>query len=117
MVESTRLGGLDTRSVFGGVLAEESFMDVGDHTTTSNGGLDEDVELFVTSDSKKEMTRCDSSHLEVLGCISSQFEHFCSEIFQNGSCVNCSSCANSVLCAHSSLQESVDSSNGELIYI
>lgn len=64
-------------------------MDVGNDTTTSNGGLDEDVQLFVTSDGEQKMSGGDSAHLEVLGGITREFEDFSSEILKNSSSVDC----------------------------
>ena len=46
-------------------------MNVRDDTTTSNGSLDECVELFVSSDSKLQMSGSDSLHLEILASVSS----------------------------------------------
>lgn len=48
-------------------LEEEGTVDVRKDTTKGDGGTDEGVELFVTSDSQLEMARGDALHLEVLG--------------------------------------------------
>ena len=45
---------------------EEVLVNVGDDTSTSNGGLDEEVELFVTPDGQLQVSGGDSSDLEVL---------------------------------------------------
>jgi hypothetical protein len=47
-------------------LVDEGLVDVWDNTTTSNGSLDESVQLFVTSDSELQMSWCDSLILEYL---------------------------------------------------
>ena len=44
----------------------KGLVDVWDDTTTRNGGLDEGVELLVTSDGELKMSRSDSLDLEVL---------------------------------------------------
>ena len=41
-------------------------MDVWDDSSSSDGSLDEHVELFVTSDGQLQMSRGDSSDFEVL---------------------------------------------------
>lgn len=48
-------------------LEEEGTVDVRKDTSEGDGGTDEGVELFVTSDSQLEMARGDALHLEVLG--------------------------------------------------
>lgn len=49
-----------------GLSDEKVLVDVGDDSTASNGGLDEEIEFFVTSDGKLKMSGGDSSHLEIL---------------------------------------------------
>ena len=61
---------------------------MGDHTTASNGGLDESVKLFVTADSQLQVTRGDSLHLEILACVSSELEDLSGEIFEDSSRVD-----------------------------
>lgn len=41
-------------------------MNVGDNTSTSNGGLDEEIEFFVSSDGELQVSGGDSSDFEVL---------------------------------------------------
>ena len=90
-------------------------MDVGDNTTPSNCSLDESVELLVSSDGELKVSGRDSLHLEVLGCVSSKLQNFGSQVLEDGSAVDCSSCSDSLLSRHSSLDESVDSSDRELM--
>ena len=51
-----------------------------DHTTTGNGGLDEGVEFFVTTNGKLQVTRCDTLDLEILTSVSGQLQNFCCEV-------------------------------------
>ena len=44
-------------------LVDEGLVDVGDDTTTGDGGLDEGVELLVTTDSELKVTGGDALHL------------------------------------------------------
>ena len=52
-------------------------MDVRDDTTSSNGGLDQSVQFFVTTDGQLQMTGSDTLHFEILGGVTSQLEHLC----------------------------------------
>lgn len=91
LIELTeRLGIYEASKSLGllGLLQDESLVNVGDHTTSSDGGLDESVELFVSSDCKLEMSGCDSLHLEVLAGIAGQLKDFGGEVLQDGSCVD-----------------------------
>lgn len=89
-------------------------MDVGDHTTTSDGSLDQSVKFFVTADRQLEVTWGNALHFEVLAGVAGQFEDLSSEVFKNSCCVNSRSSSNTAVRANSALQESVDASNREL---
>ena len=95
-------------------LDDEGLVDVRDNTTTSNSGLDESVELLVTSDGEKEMSWCDSLDLKILWGVSSKLKNLGSEIFENGSAIDSGGSTDSAVGADSALQESVDSTNWEL---
>lgn len=58
-------------------------MDVGYNTTTSDGRLNERVELFIATNSKLQVARGDAFDLEVFAGISSKFENLCSEVLKN----------------------------------
>jgi len=60
------------------LLANERLVDVRDDTTTSNGSLDQRVQLLVSSDGELEMPGGDPLHLQVLGSVASQLEHLSS---------------------------------------
>ena len=55
-------------------LNDQGLVDVGNHTTASNGGLDQSVELFVTADSELQVTGSYSLHLEVLAGVASELQ-------------------------------------------
>lgn len=93
---------------------QEVLVDVGDHTSSGNGSLDKEIELFVTSDGQLQVSGGDSSHLEVLWGIACKLENFSSQILQNSSSVNGGGWTDSVLGWDSALQESVDSTDREL---
>ena len=93
---------------------DEGLVDVRDDTTAGNSGLDEGVELLVTSDGEQQMSRRDSLDLEVLGSVTSELENFGGEVLKDGSTVDGRGGTDSAVGAHSALQESVDSTDGEL---
>jgi len=57
-------------------------VDVWDHTTARDGGLDECVKFFVSSNGKLQMARCDTLHFQILAGVSSQFEYLGREVLQ-----------------------------------
>lgn len=63
-----------------GCLKDESLVDVRDHTTASNSGLDQGVELLITSNSKLQMSRSNSLHLEILGGVAGQLEDLSGQV-------------------------------------
>ena len=71
-----------------GCLKDESLVDVRDHTTASNSGLDQGVELFIASNSELQMSRSNSLHLEILGGVAGQFEDLSGQVLKNSSCIN-----------------------------
>lgn len=89
-------------------------MDVRNNTTSSNGSLDQGVELFITSDGKLQMSWSNSLDFEIFGCVTCKLENLSSQVLKNGSAINCGSSSNSIVSANFALQESMDSSNWEL---
>lgn len=89
-------------------------MNVRDHTTAGDGGLDQGVELLVASDSELEVSGSNSLHLKVLGGVASKLEDLSSEVLEDSGSVDGRSGADSAVGVNSALQESVNSSNGEL---
>lgn len=72
-----------------GLFKDESLVNVRDDSSTSNGGLDEGVELFISSDSELQVSRSDSLDFEVLAGVAGQLEHLSCKILQDGSGVHC----------------------------
>ena len=50
-------------------------MDMRNDTTAGNGGLDEGVQFFVTTDGKLQMSGSDTLHLQILGGVTGQLEN------------------------------------------
>ena len=63
-----------------GCLKDESLVDVRDHTTASNSGLDQGVKLFITSNSELQVSGSDALDLEILGGVAGQFEDLSSQV-------------------------------------
>jgi len=63
-------------------------VDVRDDTTTSNRSLDQSVKLFVTADSKLQVTGSDSLDLQVLASVARKLEHLSSEVLEDSGSVD-----------------------------
>lgn len=50
-------------------LEEQGAVDVGKNTTEGDGGADQRIELFVTTDGKLQVARGDALDLEILGSV------------------------------------------------
>lgn len=89
-------------------------MDVWQDTTTGDGGTNQAVELFVTSDRKLQVSWRDTLYTQILGCVSCQFEHLSGEVFQDGGCVDGSLGTDADVVLGAVLQVTVDTTNREL---
>jgi len=78
-------------------LGDEGLVYVGDNTTTSDGGLDEGVELLVTTDSEQQVTRSNTLYLQVLASITGQLKHLGSEVLHDGRGIHGSGGTNTLL--------------------
>ena len=87
---------------------------MGDHTTASNGGLDQGVKLLVAADRQLQVAGSDALDFQVLACVASELENLGREVLKDRGSVNCRSSADTAVRADSALQKSVDSSNREL---
>lgn len=96
------------------LLVDKRLVNVRNNTTTGNGGLDESIELFVTSNGQLKMPGSDTFHLEILAGISSQLQDLSSEVFENSGCVDSSGCANSLTVLDRLFEKTMDSTDGEL---
>jgi hypothetical protein len=98
-------------------FVDEGLVDVRDDTSASDGGLDEGVEFFVPADGELQVTRGDALDLEVLGSVSGQFKDFGGQVLEDGSGVDSSGGADVLASGDAGLQETVDTSDGELQWI
>lgn len=100
---------------FGGhFLGNEIAMDVRDNTTSGDGGLDERIEFLVSTNCKLQMAGCDSLHFEILGGIACKFEHFGTQIFENGCAIHGGSRGHTAVCSNSGLEMAMETSDREL---
>ena len=89
-------------------------MDVRDHTTASDGSLDQSVKLFVAADSELQVTRSYSLHLKVLAGVTGELQDLSGQVLEDSSSVDGGRGADAAVRANSALQKSVDSSDREL---
>ena len=62
-------------------------MNVRDDTSPCDGGLDQGVELLITTNGQLQVAGRDALDLEVFAGISCKLEHFSREVLHNGSSV------------------------------
>ena len=87
---------------------------MGDHTTTSNGGLDQGVELLIATDCQLQVAWSNALDFQVLACVASELENLGRKVLKDRGSVNCRRGADTAVRADSALQKSVDSSDREL---
>ncbi len=78
-------------------------MDVGNDSSTGDGGLDKGVQFFVTSDGELQVPWSYSLHLQVLASVARQLQHLSGQVLQDGCSVNCRCSSNSAAGANSAL--------------
>ena len=89
-------------------------MDVGDDTTTGDGGLDEGVELLVTTDGELEMAGRDTLDLEVLAGVAGELEDLGGQVLEDGGRVDGGGGTDTLGLLDGGLEETVDTTDGEL---
>lgn len=95
-------------------LIDERLVDVRDDTSAGDGGLDEGVQLFVTADGELQVARRDTLHLEVLARVSGQLQHLGRQVLEDRGRVDGRCGTHALVGVHPRLEESVDTSDGEL---
>ena len=89
-------------------------MDVGDDTAAGDGGLDKGVQLLVTADGELQVARCDTLHLEVLARVTRQLQHLGRQVLEDRRRVHGRGSTDTLVGVHPRLEESVDTTHGEL---
>lgn len=95
-------------------LEQQCAVDVWQDTSKRDGGSDQGIEFLVASNSKLQMTRRDTFDLEVLRGVSSKFEYFGGEVFENGGHVYGSFGTHAHLILGLRFQETLDTTAWEL---
>ena len=83
-------------------------MNVRNDATSSDGCLDQSVQLLVSPDGQLEMSGCDPLHLEILTGVAGQLEDLGSEVLQDGRAVHGSSGSNSAAAEGPGLEVTMD---------
>ena len=95
-------------------LGDEGLVDVGNDTTTSDGGTDKGIKLLVSTDGKQQVTRRDTLHLKILASITSKLQDLSSQVLHDGRSVHGGGSTNTLLRVDASLQETVNTTDREL---
>ena len=97
-----------------GRLVDEGLVDVGDDSSSGDGGLDEGVELLVSADGELQVTGRDTLDLKILARVSGELEDLGGEVLEDGGGVDGGGGSDALASLDGSLQETVDTTDGEL---
>lgn len=64
---------------------DQSFVNVGNHTSTSDGRFNEGIKFLVSADCQLKVAGSNALDLEVLACVSCQFEDLSGEVLKDSS--------------------------------
>jgi len=96
------------------LLANEGLVDVGNDSTSGNGGLDECVQLLVSSDGQLQVTGGDTLHLQILGGVTCQLQNLSGQVLQDGCRVDGSGGSHTSVRGGPVLEVTVDPAHWEL---
>lgn len=95
-------------------LEQQSAVDGWKHTTKGDGGTDKGVELLITADGELKVARGDALDLEILCGVAGKLEDFGRQVFEDGSDVHGGLCGDAHLVLRVRLEETLDTTAGEL---
>lgn len=95
-------------------LVDEVFVDVRNDTTSRDRRLDEGVELFVSTDGQLQVPRGDALHLEILARVARQLQDLGRQVLKDGRRVHGGRGSDALRMVDRVLEETVDTTNGEL---
>jgi hypothetical protein len=93
---------------------DEALVDVGDDTAARDRRLDERVQLLVAANRELKVAGRDALHLKVLGGIAGELEHLGGQVLEDGGAVDRGGRADALGRRDAALEETVDTSDGEL---
>jgi len=96
------------------LLSNERLVDVRDHTSASNSGLDKWVQLLVSSDGQLQVAWSYTLHFKILWSISCQLQNLGSEVFEDSRAVHRCGGSHSAVACGPGLEVSVDTTHREL---
>jgi hypothetical protein len=56
---------------------------MGDNSSSGNGGLDQSIQLFISTNGKLKMSWSDTLHLKILAGVSCQLKNFSSKVLKD----------------------------------
>ena len=89
-------------------------MDVRDDTAACDRGLDEGVELLVTTDGELEMAGRDTLDLQILARVAGELEDLGGQVLKDGGRVDGGGGTDTLGLLDGGLEETVDTTDGEL---
>jgi len=96
-------------------LEKQCAVDVRENTTKGDRGVNESIKLLVASDSELQVSGCNALDLEIFGGVACQFEDFGGQVFQHCCDVDGSFGADAHLVLGLRLEETLDTTAGELM--
>lgn len=96
------------------LLSNQRLMDVRDHTSTSDRGLDQWIQLFISSNGQLQVTWGDTLHLQILWRVPCQLQDLSGEVLEDSRAVHGCGGSHSAVAGGPGLQVSVDTTYGEL---
>lgn len=80
------------------LLHDKRLVDVGNDTTSGDGGLDQGVELFISTDSQLQVAGSYSLHLQVFAGVSSELKDLSGEVFEDSRSIHGRGGTDATLC-------------------
>lgn len=96
------------------LLSNQGLVDVGNDTSTSDGGFDQGVQLLITTDRQLQVPGCNPFDFEILGCVPSQLQHLSGQVLEDGCAVDGCRGSHTPVAGGPSLQVPVDAADWEL---
>lgn len=96
------------------LLSNQGLVDVGNDTSTSDGGFDQGVQLLITTYGQLQVPRRDPLHFEILGGVPSQLQHLSCQVLEDGRAVHGCCGPHTAVAGGPSLQVPVDAADWEL---